>query len=264
MKQVDDIKIGDLGTGYLQCSAGKRNSLICDTVNIVINGENSSVIPESSIHKRLGGLDLSGDSDSVHKTFHGARMCKGNQIVNECISLSFDPSNLRCLACSDQHMITEQRNNPLVIIVGDQNFVPFLKIEQSGPDTGSGLNTVTRCCAVVRLENVSLSDLVDITMEVFDREKNIPPGSVILVGSGSHLYRNGSSQYASDWCLASHRLTTRYKDMHVGPLAPIFREDVPGSVAKDLLQIATWFAQTYAKGCWTTGPGCFLTSAVTQ
>jgi hypothetical protein len=124
-----------------------------------------------------------GDTE-VEKTFHGARICKGNKTVNECVSMSFDPRNYVCIGCKVHHKIGEK--GPLVICFADQNMVPFIT-------DGEG-----NCMAIVRLENASLADLIDISFEILEKLAP-PPGSVILYGSASHLYRVGASIYTKEW-----------------------------------------------------------------
>jgi hypothetical protein len=65
-----------------------------------------------------------------------------------------------------------------VLIFADQNFVPFLSHDPEN------------CIAVVRLENPSVSELVDIAGELLDRF-TLPEKSILLFGSGSHLFRGG-------------------------------------------------------------------------
>jgi hypothetical protein len=69
-------------------------------------------------------------------------------------------------------------DKPVVLIFADQNFVPFLSHDPEN------------CIAVVRLENPSLSELVDIAGELLDRF-TLPEKSILLFGSGSHLFRGG-------------------------------------------------------------------------
>jgi hypothetical protein len=106
----------------------------------------------------------------------------GGRTTNECFSSSCDPRNLLCVGCEQPHHVLHP-NKPPVLIFSDQNFVPFL----SG---GEGEN----CIAVCRMENPSLSELADLAMEILDRTM-IPPGTTFLFGSGSHLFRAGTSQY---------------------------------------------------------------------
>jgi hypothetical protein len=91
--------------------------------------------------------------------------------VNECISMSFDPRNLMCIGCSNNHKLGE--NGRLVICFADQNMVPFITDGEGG------------CIAIVRLENASLSDLIDLSFEVL--ENFTPPRAVLFCTAVHHI-----------------------------------------------------------------------------
>jgi hypothetical protein len=67
-------------------------------------------------------MDRRGDKE-VGETFHGARINKGVNTVNQGVSLSFDPTTLRCIACTKEHNIISAQQKPVVICFSDQNFV---------------------------------------------------------------------------------------------------------------------------------------------
>ena len=54
---------------------------------------------------------------------------------------------------------------------------------------------------VLRIEGWTLEELVDMVCEIFEGVV-VPPGSLILLGSASHLYTVGATIYASDWTKA--------------------------------------------------------------
>ena len=87
----------------------------------------------------------------------GSRICKGSVTVNQNISLSFDPATLTCLTCDDEHMVIADNAN--CYILADQNFVANL----------SGAKGSGSCVGVVRLEDASLDELVELFFEIFDR-----------------------------------------------------------------------------------------------
>ncbi len=80
--------------------------------------------------------------------------------------------------CTEEHPILGQ-SGPLVICMTDQCFVNYLS---------------ENCIGVVRLENVNLMELASIFLEIFEG-RAIPNGSIVLLGSGSHLFRVGASAY---------------------------------------------------------------------
>ena len=95
------------------------------------------------------------------------------------------------------------------------------------------------------LENATLSDLVDLAQEIFYTYK-INAGSLFMVGSASYLFRVGASIYADEWLKCQRRITAKWSEVHVSPLIPILRENCPGSPSRDIIEIATWFAKSYA------------------
>jgi hypothetical protein len=64
------------------------------------------------------------DHDGLKDTFHGSRMLRGTETVNQSISLSFDPANLLCLSCNVEHNVIG--NKPMTMCFSDQNFVAGL------------------------------------------------------------------------------------------------------------------------------------------
>ena len=154
--------------------------------------------------------------------------------MNECISLTFDPATLLCVTCKIEHSIIPSDGRPLAIVISDQNFVTQICAKEDNS-----------CIPVVRLENASLSDLVDMSFEIF-HNTNIRAGSVFLIGSGSFLFRVGASVYANEWLKCLRRVNARWEQVHVGPLIPILFEDCPGSLSRDLFELAMWLAKSYS------------------
>ncbi len=108
-----------------------------------------------------------------------------------------------------------------MLVLSDQNFIPFLPISGGEGD----------CLAIVRVENSSLPELVDFAFEIFDSYRPLT-GSVLMLGSPSHLHSVGTSAYAADWIDALARLETRWEGVHVCPLVPIIRENYPTSLTR--------------------------------
>jgi hypothetical protein len=166
MDQDGSTAAPDLGNIYMQCKNARETS---STMSYTKFDTGHSFSTGTAKAARIGNLNMVGDTE-VEKTFHGARICKGNKTVNECVSMSFDPRNYVCIGCKIHHKIGEK--GPLVICFADQNMVPFIT-------DGEG-----NCMAIVRLENASLADLIDISFEILEKLAP-PPGSVILYGSVS-------------------------------------------------------------------------------
>ena len=106
----------------------------------------------------------------------GTRVLRGDKIANQSICLSFDPATLSCICCAKEHQII-LGTKPVCVCVADQNFAPNLS---GGED----------CVSVIQLESGSLDELWELVQEVFG-ENRFPPGSVLCLGSASHLHRVG-------------------------------------------------------------------------
>jgi hypothetical protein len=129
------------------------------------------------------------------------------------------------------HSITD--SVPVTICFSDQNFVPFIH------------DSVGGCVGIVRLEDASLSDLVDICIEIFDKY-DFPAGSVLMFGSVSYLYRVGVSLYTQNLIECCTRIGSRWRNIHYSPLIPLLRESGPGNLARELEQLASWIIRAYA------------------
>jgi hypothetical protein len=111
--------------------------------------------------------------------------------VGRNISTSFSV-DLGCLACSVPHSIKEGMGagRAQVVVVSDQAFPPILP-------TSDG-----RCLAVVRVEDAALNELVSAFSDLFANFVSpvgaFPPGSLILVGSLSHLGSRGICNYSEE------------------------------------------------------------------
>ncbi len=101
------------------------------------------------------------DHNGLESTFHGSRILKGNTTVNQSLSLSFDPAKLVCVSCIKEHKIFG--SSPTTIFFSDQNFVA--KVEGAKES----------CLCVCRLEDASLTELLDLSLELFENVK-LPEG----------------------------------------------------------------------------------------
>jgi hypothetical protein len=226
----------NLGPVFYQCRAARVASFSSSVIEIA-PGEQFGT-KRTKNYNPVGCMDQLGD-DGVEKTFHGARVSKEGTTVNQGISLSFDPAVLVCITCKNEHSLLDNPQKPLIICASDQNFVPILPT-----DLG--------CIAIVRIENASLPELIDLTLEIFEGSR-LPHGTLFLVGSVSHLGRVGTSIYASDWLKCKHKLIEKLGTFHLGPLPPIIRADLPADLARELFELASWFATVY--GSTTVGFG---------
>jgi hypothetical protein len=80
----------------------------------------------------------------------------------------------------------------------------------------------------VKIEDGSLGEIVDLALETFP--KGIPGNSVILLGSGTHLLRTGSSGYSKTWVEMSGKLVGWCPTAQICPLPPVLSGPNPGSI----------------------------------
>ena len=109
------------------------------------------------------------------------------------VSMSFDPKRMVCVTCNDNHVILPEGGGggPVCIVLADQNFCAYIPA-----------NRGEKCMLVIRAEDSLLSDLESIFKDVFRNycrpEGVLPAGSVILIGSASHVSLLGLAMYAED------------------------------------------------------------------
>jgi hypothetical protein len=216
---------------FQQCSNAKRISRTCDVLTCTPSASGPVYTSVPTSIPRIGSM-FNKDNDDLQKTFHGARIMKSGVQTNEVITCSFDPATLNCLACPTSHRILN-KSVPVTICFADQNFVPTLS---SGPDQN--------CIAVVRYEDASLQDLTAIALEILEKH-TIHPGSVLLFGTASHLFRVGASCYAADWVGLITKLEQKFRNVNICPLIPVIREQCQGSLAFEIEILATWLNRMY-------------------
>ncbi len=219
-------------SAYYQCKMARAASLGSDSTSVDFdkNGGKTKPVQFNSI----SSLDCIGDTE-VLRTFCGTRMSSNNITVNQNISMSYDPTTMKCIVCESGHNIlnTGQGDSPPTLVFCDQNFVPTLSGKES-------------CISITRLEDCSLTELTDLAIEVLERQ-SIPLGSVLLLGTASHLYKAGTTVFTSDWCESVKKLNEKIRNVKVLPLVPILREDAPGTLGKQLIEYYTWLKTVYDK-----------------
>jgi hypothetical protein len=180
---------------------------------------------------RIGSFDCPAAKGKIERTFHGSRFRRGPCEVNQSISSSLDQATLMCVTCEKSHSVLG--NNPTTVFISDQNFVEYM------PGVKGNL-----CLSVIRMEDATLPDLGDLALKVFDGHAP-QAGSALLIGSASFLHRAGLSAYALAWTSLVETLSNKWKSVKVCPLIPIIREDCPGSLARELQELASWMISVY-------------------
>jgi hypothetical protein len=121
------------------------------------------------------------------------------------------------------------------IILADQSFPAVLPVETGG-----------QCFKIFRTENGSISGMVEKLLKDMGNRRT-PPGSVVLIGSISHLADVGLSAYIEDLIEAERRIKTSLsRDVKVGPLPPTTLTGVAvPSVVRELFELMTWAVDYY-------------------
>jgi len=226
MEQETEINLGHV---YKQCKVARRSAHLAQVTRITRTEGGVLYNTDTVAAPVLGSFDEE-DTD-ILRTFHGSRGHKGSEQVNQSVSSSFDPQNLSCVMCSEEHCILDQSKTTVVCFT-DQNF----------PSTLSG--NKDNCLAVMRMEDASLAELADLVIEVLTGSK-IPTGTVLLIGSGSHLFRVGASAYAYDWIEMLSIVGSRFKGIRIIPAIPVVPGGCPGGLSRDIGQLAVWISQVY-------------------
>ena len=215
-----------MSSTYYQCRAGRDASFRDKAVEIANTAELGHVVGGEV--SRVGSFD--SERGLLEMCFVGSRVLRGTEVTNQNISLSFDPSIMTCITCPKEHSVF-RGGKAVCVCVADQNFV-------------SNLAGANNCVSVVRMEGGGLVELTDLVVELFESQK-FPPGSVICIGSASHLHKVGLTVYTMDWNRCIDILTRRITGIQICPLVPIIKDDIPGSLATDLISLVSWLAKQY-------------------
>ncbi len=115
-----------------------------------------------------------------------------------------------------------------------QSFPPL--VEGGG---GAGKN----CPKIVRIEDGSLGEIVDLALEIFP--KGIPDNSVILLGPGTHLLRTGSSGFSKTCVETSGRLVRLCSTAQICPLPPVLSGLNPGRIFWSIVDLRSWVSNYF-------------------
>jgi len=225
----------NMGLAYRQCSAAKAAGMVGEMAMVTLSscGGPSSITPVAAKIEPVGKLDNNPEEEILTKLFRGARMCRGNQLVNDCISTTVDPANLACIRCTKEHKIKESPS-PSIIVATDQNMIPAM-----------GGECADSAVVTVRLENGSLEEIGGLFIEMFEHSGALKPGSVLLLGSFTNLAVGGAAGYSRDWVATVDRLKKKFLGLTICPMVPILREDCEGSLAYEIMMLTYWFGKVY-------------------
>ena len=148
-------------------------------------------------------------------------------------SASFDIGKKTCNTCvSGVHGAQAGRGGlPVVFAAADQSFPACV------PATDNG-----ECIRVVRVEDGSLQEIIHALADAIGNSK-LGTGTVVALGSVSHLAEVGSAQYLTDWVQSRHWLKSRFGEtLIVIPLIPVLSGRWEGrSTVRALLEVLYWF-----------------------
>jgi lysophospholipase L1-like esterase len=217
-----------LGSGYTQCKADRRS--ITSTLVNTLDTNNLTKLAQKLF---ITSFDTPGNTDT-EKTFIATRH-NTHQNTKQNLTASFDPKTLTCTACTPTHgILNTYRDNtthPLTLVYSDQNFNCTL----------AGYDNNSLCVKIMRLEDGSLRDGVDLIFEIFGKG-GLPAGTVILLGSLSDLVAKGSSGYSWEYVEQKNRLECRWPAARVGLLPPIPLAGGPVSLYRSVAELRGWIA----------------------
>jgi hypothetical protein len=164
------------------------------------------------------GFEINGD-DRQHlvNNYHISALRK-----NVSASVARKEDELWCVSCNESHSFNN--NDPVVVILTDQNFSPMVPA------------TDKKCCVVLRLEDCLLSELPGVLKEFFgNRTRYLPEGSLLIFGSLSHLVSRGPENYAEEAKVFSNMLDRSCSITHTVFL-PLGGVESPG-IIRDMYDV---------------------------
>ena len=148
-------------------------------------------------------------------------------------SHSFNTVKKDCNTCvSGGHgALVGRGGKQIVMVAADQSFPACV------PSTDS-----RECIRVVRVEDGSLQEVIHALADAIGQSK-LGTGTIIALGSISHMADVGSAQYITDWVRSRSWLKSRFGDsLVVIPLIPILCSGWDGrSTVRSLLEVTHWF-----------------------
>jgi hypothetical protein len=181
------------------------------------------------------GFKVEGDERAmVAQNYH----CSQNS-MNISLSISKPKGggdDMACLACPVSHSLREKLDAglPVVIVLTDQAFPAILPAENGD------------CAIILRVEDALLGELEGAFVDRFKGRLfphgTLPPGSVILIGSISHLQARGVSDYAEELVAVTNGLVNKTGGkVEVIPLVNIPLAGLDNAaVVRSLLDLDGW------------------------
>jgi hypothetical protein len=94
------------------------------------------------------------------------------------------------------------------------------------------------------MEDATLPELSNLSAELFG-DVRFPEGSVFLYGTASYLSRVGTGIYAKEWLTVIANAERIWPGVRICPLIPLILSDSPGTLSRELSELAAWLAIVY-------------------
>jgi hypothetical protein len=157
-----------------------------------------------------------------------------------CTSFNQDWKCFRCAAHTEPALkmrgAADSSSECQAIVAADQFFPACLPV-----DSQAG------CLKIIMVESGTLHTICE---EIFKQigNRRLPPGSVILIFSATHLLNLGLTQYTADLIAVINKIQSRYgKETNVQPLPPVL---LPGTTVepliRSLLELMMWSDEYFA------------------
>jgi hypothetical protein len=148
---------------------------------------------------------------------------------------SFDPKTKLCRVClgGAHAALAGSDGQPIVFAASDQNFPACVPARTTGKD----------CIRIVRVEDGSLQEITHALADAIGTGKLVH-GTVIMLGSATHMANVGTEHYLTDWVRSRWWLRERFgHDKIILPLVPILVGGLTGrSTVRALVESLTWFS----------------------
>ena len=102
------------------------------------------------------------------------------------------------------------------------------------------------------MEDGSLSEISDLFLEIFAGVGN-GGSNIILLDSATSLLTSGSRGYVFEWLACAKKIVTRWPNVKVCPLVPLWTENAPGQFIRSLQELSSVFQSLF--GCDPRGLG---------
>jgi hypothetical protein len=89
-----------MSSNYYQCRAARGANLSHITYKVGLGPDAGTC--EQVSYQRLGSFECQGDTE-IMKTFRGSRITQNGETVNQNMTSTFDPANLKCVVCEKPH-----------------------------------------------------------------------------------------------------------------------------------------------------------------